>query len=63
MTVFAGLLLYIIRSMDLGEGVVWYVFVFFALDNLLFFTLGAFLPLGFTDGSTLLYWWPKRGKK
>ena len=30
------------------------------LDNLLVFTLGALLPLGFTDGSTLLYWWPRR---
>ena len=26
------------------------------LDNLFFFTLGAFLPLGFTDGSTILRW-------
>jgi len=24
------------------------------LDNLLVFTIGAFLPLGFTDGDTLL---------
>ncbi|MBA3871257.1 MAG: hypothetical protein H0X30_19100 [Anaerolineae bacterium] len=32
-------------------------FVF--LDNLLIFTLGAFLPLGFTDGSTILHWWGK----
>ncbi len=30
------------------------------LDNLLVFTLGAFLPLGFTDGGTLRYWWPRR---
>lgn len=29
-------------------------------ENLLVFFLGAFLPLGFTDGSTLLAWWPKR---
>lgn len=36
--------------------------VFTFLDNLLVFTLGAFLPLGFTDGSTLLYWWPRRGR-
>jgi len=28
-------------------------------DNLLVFTLGAFLPLGFTDGSTLLRWLPR----
>jgi hypothetical protein len=26
-------------------------------NNLLFFTLGALLPLGFTDGSTLLKYW------
>jgi hypothetical protein len=32
---------------------------FFFLDNLFVFTLGAFLPLGFTDGSTILRW---RGK-
>ncbi len=30
------------------------------LANLLVFTLGALLPLGFTDGSTILYWWNKR---
>jgi hypothetical protein len=34
--------------------------VFAFLDNLLVFSLGAFLPLGFTDGSTLLTWWPQR---
>lgn len=32
---------------------------FFFLDNLFVFTLGAFLPLGFTDGSTILRWWGK----
>jgi hypothetical protein len=35
--------------------------LFFALENLLVFGLGAFIPLGFTDGSTLLEWWPRRG--
>lgn len=34
--------------------------IFFFLDNLLVFTLGVFLPLGFTDASTLLEWWGKR---
>lgn len=29
-------------------------------DNLLVFSLGAFLPLGFTDGDTLRRWWPQR---
>ncbi|HKP52303.1 MAG TPA: hypothetical protein VJ183_06590 [Chloroflexia bacterium] len=32
----------------------WWLAFFFFLDNLLVFTLGSFLPLGFTDGSTLL---------
>lgn len=32
----------------------------FLVDNLLFFTMGSFLPLGFTDGSTLLRWLPRR---
>ena len=30
------------------------------LDNLLIFTLGAFVPLGFTDGGTLLRLWRAR---
>lgn len=32
---------------------------FLFLDNLFVFTLGAFVPLGFTDGSTILRWWGK----
>ena len=41
-------------------GALWWVALFFFLDNLVVFTLGAFPPLGFTDGSTLLQWWGKR---
>jgi hypothetical protein len=44
----------------LTGGAPWWVGVFFFLDNLIVLTLGAFLPLGFTDGSTLLHWWGKR---
>jgi hypothetical protein len=33
--------------------------VYFSVLNLLVFTIGALLPLGFTDGSTLLQWWGK----
>lgn len=44
-------------------GAIWMVTVFWFLDNLIVFTLGSLLPLGFTDGSTLLYWWPRRGEK
>jgi hypothetical protein len=32
----------------------WWLALFFLADNFLTFTLGSFLPLGFTDGSTLL---------
>ena len=41
-------------------GVLWWLALFFFLDNLLVLTLGAFLPLGFTDGSTLPHWWGKQ---
>jgi hypothetical protein len=41
-------------------GVYWWVALFFFLDNLLVLTLGALVPLGFTDGSTLLHWWGKQ---
>jgi hypothetical protein len=37
-----------------------WIAVFAFLDNFLIFTLGAFLPLGFTDGSTLLRLWRER---
>jgi hypothetical protein len=43
-----------------NAGLPYWLALFFCLENLLVFTLGAFLPLGFTDGSTLLEWWPKR---
>ncbi len=41
-------------------GTPWLVAAFFCLENLLLFTLMALLPLGITDGSTLLKWWGKR---
>lgn len=37
-------------------GLVFWLASFAAIDNLVVFTLGALLPLGFTDGSTLLTW-------
>jgi hypothetical protein len=44
-------------------GGLWYLLaLFFAQENLLVYGLGAFMPLGFTDGSTLLEWWPRRGQ-
>ncbi|MBZ0274541.1 MAG: hypothetical protein K8I60_00265 [Anaerolineae bacterium] len=56
-TLVGGLIFLAVQS---GGGLVAWLALFFFLDNLFVFTLGAFLPLGFTDGSTLLYWWGKR---
>lgn len=53
LTLLALAALYIANGVSpLLSAVTW----FFFLDNLLVYSLGAFLPLGFTDGSTLLYW-------
>jgi Zn-dependent protease len=41
-------------------GIAWWLALFAALDNFLVFALGALLPLGFTDGSTLLRWSARR---
>jgi hypothetical protein len=57
LTGLAGLIALASRPAD---GVLWWVALFFFLENLSLFTLGAFLPLGFTDGGTLLEWWPRR---
>lgn len=57
LTLLAGLL--VLALWPLG-GALWWIAVFFFADNLLVYTLGALLPLGFTDGSTLLEWWPRR---
>lgn len=42
-------------------GVAWLLALFFTLENLLVFTAQVFVPLGFNDGSTILYWWRRRG--
>lgn len=39
---------------------IWWLTVWALLANLLVFTLGAMLPLSWTDGGTILYWWNKR---
>ena len=51
-------LFYLIRS-DAGSHLGGWLTLFLFADNLLIFTLGSLLPLGFTDGSTLLRWWGK----
>jgi len=54
-----GLLTIIIRPLG---GIALVLFFYTFLDNLFIFTIGALLPLGFTDGSTLYHWWNRRTK-
>jgi hypothetical protein len=56
LTLLAGAVALALRS---AGGVPLWLALFVFLDNLLVLTLGALLPLGFTDGSTLLRWWGK----
>jgi hypothetical protein len=56
-TVITGVIALLMRNA--GSPYTW-IAVFAFLDNFLIFTLGAFLPLGFTDGSTLLRLWRER---
>lgn len=54
------ILAYLILLVAQNVGGMWYwIALWFFLDNLLVFFLGAFLPLGFTDGSSILKWWGK----
>lgn len=53
LTIVAGLLALVLFPTGVAVG---WVLVFLFFDNLFMFTLGALLPLGFTDGSTLLHW-------
>lgn len=55
----AGLLTRVLAQTTLSGSLLYWLSLFLFLENLFVFTLGAFLPLGFTDGSTLLTWWGK----
>jgi hypothetical protein len=57
LTLASGLLALLFRPLG-GLPLVLAVFTF--LDNLLIYTIGALLPLGFTDGSTIVTWWDQR---
>ncbi len=53
----SGLLSLALRPLG---GLPLFLAMFTFLNNLLIYTIGAMLPLGFTDGSTLLTWWDQR---
>jgi len=40
-------------------GVGWGLLLFVCLENLAIFSVGALIPLGFNDGTTILNWWGK----
>lgn len=43
-----------------GDSLAGWLLLFVTILNMLVFGFGALLPLGFTDGSTLRYWWSRR---
>lgn len=51
-------LLILLVAQNVGGLLYWIALCFF-LDNLFVFTLGAFLPLSFTDGGTIARYWRK----
>jgi len=53
----AAVLTFLLRP---AAGLIWWLALFVTLDNLVILGPGAFLPLGFTDGSTILHWWGRR---
>jgi len=57
LAIVSGTIALILRPLG-GPALVLAFFTF--LDNLLVFSIGALLPLGFTDGSSLLQWWGHR---
>lgn len=57
LALFSGAIALAVRPLG-GPSLILAYFTF--LDNLLVFTVGALIPLGFNDGSTLLHWWGHR---
>lgn len=55
-TLVTGLVARIVYPMG---GLILWLALFTSLTNFFLFTIGALLPLGFTDGSTILKWWGK----
>ena len=54
LTVVIGVLALLLANTAIAWILLWF------LDNLLVFTIGAFVPVGFNDASTLIYWMRRR---
>ncbi len=61
MSVVAAIIFLLISTSRSG-GTVWWLALFFLLDNFVVFTLEVFVPLGFNDASTILHWSRARQK-
>lgn len=55
-----GGVLVLVAALIRAEGLALDLTLFFFLDNLIVFAIGALVPLGFDDGSTILNWWRKQ---
>jgi hypothetical protein len=55
MSIIAAIIFLLVNTGRSG-GTVWWLALFFFLDNFVLFTLEVFLPLGFNDASTLQRW-------
>ena len=55
----AAAIFLVVNSIN-ASGMVWWIALFFFFENAAAFFAGSLMPLGFTDGSTLLHWWGKR---
>jgi hypothetical protein len=53
LSIVAGLIAAVVYSAQ-PDGLLWWLALFFFLENLIVFTLQSFVPLGFNDGSTIL---------
>ena len=45
------------------ETTLWWLAVLLTISNVFVFTLGALLPLSWTDGGTILKWWGRHDEK
>lgn len=58
-----ALVIFLIIGTSRSGGTVWWLAWFFFLENLFIYTLQVFVPLGFNDASTILFWLRKRQPK
>jgi hypothetical protein len=58
-----ALIIFLIIANGRSGGTLWWLALFFFLENLFVFTLEVFVPLGFNDASTILHWMRQRTAK